>query len=226
MAMTKVEMEHHQKQYQSLMADARSAEQAGLYRIAIEKALASWEHIDGMMQYERRYESKEFRSVPAIDLTLRYAPLLLDFASLDALEGLLKDCRRIEKNTSDSLVDKLAAARALMREAHRLWDHLEWNPRSRQDELRRLLGGDQEQWRGIAEAWDKMGLLRRESEGGTYRLSLSTRMGEVVLAKCPGCGNIVEAPKAMCLEDMVCPECEATTLFVILSAPPLGDPKE
>jgi len=64
MAMTKAEMEHHQQKYQSLMADARAAERAGLYRKAIEKALASWEHIDGMMQYERRYESKEFRSVP------------------------------------------------------------------------------------------------------------------------------------------------------------------
>ena len=226
MAMKKAEMEHHHQQYQSLMADARAAEQAGMYRIAIEKALASWDHIDGMMQYERRYESKEFRSVPAIDMTLRYAPLLLDIASLDALEGMLKDCRRIEKNTSDGLGDKLAAARSFLREAHRLWDHLEWNPRSRQDKLRQLLGGDQNQWRGIAEAWDKMGLLRREPEGATYRLSLSTRMGEVVAAKCPGCGNVVEAPKAMCFEEMACPECDATVLFVILSAPLLGKAKD
>lgn len=218
MAMKKAEMEHHQERYQSLMSDARAAEQAGLYRIAIEKALASWEHIDGMMQYERRYGSKEFRSIPAIDLTLKYAPLLLDFTSLDALEGLLKDRRRIEKNTSDSLGEKLAAARTLMRDAHRLWDHLEWNPRSRQDGLRRVLGGDQDQWRSMAEAWEKMGLLRREPESGTYRLSLSTRMGEVVAGKCPACGSIVEVPKAVCLEKMACPECEATALFVILSA--------
>jgi len=226
MAMTKAEMEYHQQCYHSLMAIARASEQAGMYRVAVEKALASWEHVDGMMQYARKYENKEFSSVPAIDLILKYAPLLLDFGSLDALERLLKDCRRIEKNTSDSMGDKLTSARAFLRDAHRLWDHLEWNPGARQDELRRLLGGDQDRWRGMAEAWDRMGLLRREPEGGSYRLSLFTRMGEVVPAKCPACGNVFEAPKSMCLEEMACPECKASVLFVILPSRPSGDTKE
>ena len=219
-------MENHQRLYQSLTADARAAERAGLYRVAVEKALESWKHIDGMMQYERRYDNKEFASVSTIDLTLKYAPLLLDFTSLNRLEGLLKDCRRIEKNTSDNLGDKLVAARALMWDAHRLWDHLERNPDSRQDELGRLLGGKRERWRGIIEAWEKMGLLRREPEGGTYRLALSTRMGELVSAKCPACGNVSEAPKAMCLEENACPECKTTVLFVILSTRPVADSKE
>ncbi len=224
--MTKAEMVDHQQRYYSLMADARVAEQAGMYHVAVKNALASWEHVDGMMQYARRYEKKEFSSVPAIDLILKYAPLLLDFESLDTLERLLKDYRRIEKNTSERLGEKLTSARASLRDTHRLWDHLEWNPGARQDELRRLLGGDQDRWRGMAEAWDRMGLLRREPERGSYRLSLSTRMGEVVPAKCPVCGNVVEAPKAMCLEEMACPECKVFVLFVILSSQPSGDTKE
>ena len=226
MAMSKAEMEDHQRTYQSLMADARTAERAGLYRTAIEKALESWKHIDGMMQYERRYEDREFGSIPAIDLTLKYAPLLLDFVSLDALEGLLKDCRRIERNTSDNLGEKLATARTRMWEAYHLWDYLEWNPIVRQDELRRLLGGDQDHWRFLAESWDRMGLLRREPEGGTYRLALSTRMGEVVPAKCPACGSVVEAPKAMFLEERACPKCRAGNLFVILSTQSAANAKE
>ncbi len=226
MAMKKDELEHHQRQYQALMADAQAAEQAGLYRAVVEKALESWEHIDGMMQYERRYNKKEFASVPAIELTLKYAPLLLDFASLDRLESLLKDCRRIEKNTSHDLAAKLAAARALMWDAHSLWDHLERNPGLRQDELRKLLGGRQQRWSDMAETWEKMGLLRREPEAGTYRLTLSTRLGEIVSVKCPACGNIAEAPKAMCLEETPCPECQARVLFVVLSTRRTADAKE
>lgn len=226
MAMKKDELEHHQRQYQALMADAQAAEQAGLYRAVVEKALESWEHIDGMMQYERRYNKKEFTGVPAIELTLKYAPLLLDFASLDRLEGLLKDCRRIEKNTSHNLATKLAAARELMWDAHSLWDHLERNPGSRQDELRTLLGGRQKRWCGIAETWEKMGLLQRKPEDETCRLTLSTRLGEIVPVKCPACGNVTEAPKAMCLEETPCPECQKRVLFVIISSRSVTDAKE
>ena len=108
----------------------------------------------------RRYKEEEFETINAIDLALKYAPLLLDFESLDELEQLLKDRKRIEKNTSHDLNDKLATARTQMWEAHRLWDHLERNPHSRQSELRQVLGGDQAQWRAIAELWEKMGLLQ------------------------------------------------------------------
>jgi len=224
MAMAKADMEQHERQYAALMKKARAAERAGLYQVAVKAALASWEHIDGMMRYERRYgENQEFASIPAIDMTLKYAPLLLDFESLNTLEGLLKACKRIEKNTSESLADKLIAARARMRRTHRLWDHLERNPGTRQDKLRQLLGGDQDEWRRMAEDWEKMGLLQRRSEGGSYRVALTTRMGEIVPAKCPACGNVVEAPKAMCLEDATCSECNAPVVFVLLSPQPLAE---
>jgi hypothetical protein len=216
----KAEMQEHHAKYQELMAEARSKEKAGSYRDAIKLALASWDHIDGMMQYRRRYEDVEFRTVEAIDMVLKYAPLLLDFASLDALEWLLKDRRRIEKHTSDSLADSLAEARSLMWDAHRLWDHLEFHPDARQDELREHLGGNQERWRALAAAWETMGLVERVSEGRSYRLALCTRMGKIVPGKCPSCGAVSEAPKAMFLEDTTCPKCGDKVSFVLLAPDP------
>ena len=218
MAMKKAEMENHKRQYQMLMAEAQEAERTGSFREAVANALASWQYVDGMMQYERRYESKDFESILAIDLTLKYAPLLFDRSSLDQLEGLLKSFRRIEKNTSDSLRDRLAAARQLMWDGHRLWNHLERNPGSRQDGLRQLLGGDQDRWRVMVEEWESMGLIRRESEGRSNRLTLVTRMDEKVSAKCSSCGHVVEASKSACLAGMTCPNCNVVALFVILSS--------
>lgn len=226
MAMKKADMEAHRAKYHALMSEARLAERAGLYRKAIESALASWDHIDGMIQFERKYEGKGFASIPTVEIILRYAPLLLDFQSLDALEILLKNFRRIERDTSDSLADKLARARARMWDNHRLWDHLERHPDIRQNELRRVLGGDQAQWRSVADAWEKMGLLRRTPEGGSYRVALSTRLGEPVPAKCPSCGEVVKAPKAIFLEKTACPECREDVLFVILSREVAYDAKE
>ena len=216
-------METHRARYQGLMLKARLSEEVGLYRAAVDLALATWEHIDGMMQYERRYADKEFTSIQGIDMILKYAPLLLDFNSLNTLETLLKNYRRIEKNTSHNLADKLAKARTLMRDAYRLWDHLEHHPEARQDKLRQILGGDQDQWRSMVTAWEKMGLLRRTPESGSYRLALSTRMGKVVSAKCFSCGCVVDAPKAMFLEKQICSECRTRAMFVILSTeiPPI-----
>ena len=219
-------MEDHRAEYQALMSKAQSAEREGFYRRAVELALASWDHIDGMMQYERRYEKKEFANIQGIEMILKYAPLLFDFPNLDKLEAVLKNYRRIEKNTSDNLADKLAEARALMWDAHRLWDHLERHPETKQNKLRQLLGGDQEQWRSVVNTWDKMGLVRRAPEDGSYRLSLSTRMGKVVPGKCPACGGIVTAPKAMLLEKSACPRCGRSVLPVILSSKVTADTKE
>ena len=226
MAMKKAELEQHREEYRRLMGEAQAALQEGLFRDAVKAALSSWNYIDGMMQYERRFEDREFASIEAIEMILTYAPLLLDYRSLDQLGSLLKDYRRIDKNTSQSLADKLAKATALMWDAHRMWDHVEHHAESRQDKLGKVLGGEQAQWRSVAEGWEKMGLVRRVPEGGSYRLALATRMGEVVSGKCPHCGASTQAPKAMFLEELACPDCRAKGLFTLLPKQAMTDTKE
>jgi hypothetical protein len=216
MASTKAELEQHRSEYYRVLDEARSAEEMRLYAKAVELAWASCHHIEGMMQFERKHLQKEFASIGAIDLVLKYAPLIFDFHHLDKLESMLKESRRIEKGTTVSLSEKLAKARAKMWSAHRLWDYLEQHPEVKQDELRRSLGGDQEEWRTITESWDRMGLLRRVPQGQSYGLTLSTRMGEVVSAKCPACGGVADGPKAMFLEKLPCPMCRRSVLFVLL----------
>jgi hypothetical protein len=102
-----------------------------------------------------------------------------------------------------------------MWDAHRMWNHIEEHPETMQDGLRATLGGHQGRWRSIAEAWEKMGVLRRIPQGGSYRLAFITRLGEVVAAKCPSCGDVLEAPKAMWLEHTECPTCHSSVSFVI-----------
>jgi hypothetical protein len=202
--------------YERRMAAAREAARQGLYRRAVEEALEAWPFIDGMMQYARKYKQEEFDTIPAIDLVLQYAPLLLDFRQLDRLGALLKECRRIERDTEADVGEQLATARARMWAAHRLWDYIEQHPDVRQAELRSALGGQQQDWVDILTTWEEMGLLRRTRDSGTYRLALSTRMGEVISAKCPECGAVAEAPKAMLLDALRCAECSKHVVFVLI----------
>jgi hypothetical protein len=213
MAMKKAEMEGHSTAYGAKLEAARHAEDRGLYRPAVEAAMSSWEHIDGMLQYAARYENREFSSIAAIDLVLEYAPLLLDARTLNAVEAFLDTCKRIHRKTSEDLPAKVDAARGRIRDNHRLWGHIQRNGDVRQDELRQTLGGDQNHWRDVAQAWAKMGLVSRAAVGNSYQLSLSTRMGEVVRAKCPSCGHIDQAPKGMFLEKIRCPQCREKRPF-------------
>lgn len=216
MAMTKAELAEHRNKYVNLMKKSREAESSGLYRDAVTHALESWGHIDGMMQYERRFNNREFSSVEGIDMILKYAPLLFDYPNLDMLELLLKERRRIEKNTTQNLGEKLEKARQRMWEAHRLWSYLEQNPETEQDKLCQVLGGNKNTWRSMIDMWESMGLVCLEQEGDKTKLSLATRMGKVVPGKCSACGTLAEAPKAMFLNELNCSECGSKVMFVIL----------
>lgn len=216
MAMKKTELEAHRAEYEARMSSARAAERKGLYRVALEQAASTWDYIDGMMQYERRYQDAEFDSVPAIEMVLKYAPLLFQFESLNRLATLLENSKRIEKHTSADLGEQLRAARQRMWDNHRLWSYLEANSDARQDQLRMRLGGDQDYWRAIAEAWEQMGLLRRVPEGDSYRLLFTTRMDEVVKGKCSACGSVADAPKRTFLCRVTCNRCKEDALFVIV----------
>ena len=217
MAMKKADMEAHYFAYVDYMKQVRHLERKGLFSKAMEKAFEAWELVDGMRQYARKYKEQEFNSVEAIEFVLKYAPMLFDFERLDCLEGMLKSCKRIEKNTSVNLAKRLSETRGIVKKAHKLWNYLEYHPETRQNQLAKLLGGDQDQWRAMAETWEKMGLLSRQKKGNSYRLNIQTRMDAITQGKCSECGSIQEAPKAMFLETLTCPDCRNNTNFVIMT---------
>ena len=112
MPMKKAEMEAHNLQYDDYMAVAQSAEEHGLFKGAVKAAISAWDFIDGMMQYRAKYADAKFSSIPAIDLVLKYAPLLLDSKSLDRLEQLLRErSAHVPRNTSEDVAEELKAAR-------------------------------------------------------------------------------------------------------------------
>lgn len=226
MAMKKAEMAAESLQYRILIDRAAAAERSGLYREAMRSAVAAWPYVDGMVLHARKYGDAEVTAIAAIDLVLRYAPLLLDTAPLDDLERLLAGYKRVLKDAYAPLAERLAQARSQIWENHRLWTHLERHPAAEQDRLREALGGDQARWRAVAEAWERMGLLTRAPLGRSYALTLATRMGEVIRGKCPRCGRVEQAPKAMFLEPVTCPKCKVPVSFVLLSPPPPPQPAE
>jgi hypothetical protein len=84
MAMKKAELEHHQASYHARIQRARTALERRDYREAIEHAMSTFEYVDGMMQFERKYrrpdvfERRKHRYGPSVRAAA---------ASLPKLEG-------------------------------------------------------------------------------------------------------------------------------------------
>jgi hypothetical protein len=216
MAMKKAELEAHSEQYASLMKDVRAAEGQGFFELAMKLAEEALEHVDAMMRYEERWNEREFQTVEAVEILLQYAPLLLDGPRLERVGELLKQSRRVEKNTSESLASKLDTARTQLWLCHRLWDALERNSGLSQAGLTRQCDIQQQKIGQILDRWEKMGLLVRTSREGDVGLELRTRLGCVIQARCHECGEITSGPKAAFLQRLECPECGMQSAFALL----------
>lgn len=217
--MKKAELEHHDNAYQALMYKANAALRSNLYGEATDFAVAAWDHIDGMIQFQRKFADNEVSSVQAIDIVLHYAPLLMDFETLDRLEGLLHSQRRITKSTDIDWETRLRAARVAMWECHQFWTYFEEH--GSVDEAVPDFGkDDRKHWPRIAEDWIAMGLVSRDRTVNASLLSLVTDYSDVVLAKCPSCGSLVKGRKSGCLEEHHCPKCHKRHVFVMLAKSP------
>ena len=217
MAKNKAELQSDATRYRSALSSMSKAHKEGDVLKAIKLAVDASEYIDGMMQFEKRFEKRvERRSVETIDYILKYAPLVFDRQSLETVGALLKAQKRIDKVATDDLAADLAQAIAMMWNAHRLWKVIKETPGMPQDQLRVRLGGKQEVWREIAESWDDLNLIHRIPSGGSYVLSIATSLATQIGGKCSSCGSTGKASVGTFLEDIMCPRCNHKTTFVML----------
>lgn len=217
---TKAELQAAQGKYDECLARAREAESQGRFTDAIKCAAEAWQHVEAMMQYERKFEDAEFRSLPCIDLVLRIAPHLLHNEALEQLGALLKSRKSIDKHATDDLATRLTGANETLGKLHRLWDHIERHAGARQDRLESELGGEQSEWRGICECQETMGFFIRERRGNSFCLYLRARLDSKVRCKCIKCGAESVREKRSALSSHQCERCEQVAAMVWCSEVP------
>ena len=213
MAMVKAEMQAHRASYYELLGKAQDTLLEGLVPEAVAYAVRSLVYVDGMMQFERKYEERQFASIDAIDLILSHAPFIFDLPSINQVAALLKSQRRIEKNTSVDFKAALAESLGFMWCAYHLWNYLERNGACDDENLSRVLGGTDEQRRAVVEACIAIGTISRSGDS-PHRLRLTTRIDDKVHGKCPNCGASGKSAKSNFLEEHHCPRCKSLVSFV------------
>jgi hypothetical protein len=209
----KAELESDFNQYSILRSKMRHAENVGQFQEALVIAVASFEHIDGMMQFDKKFgKQSQFYSIDTIDFVLKHAPMLFDIASIDKLEVLLKAKRTIEKNTTADLAELVTTARSNVLEAYRLWTLFDEAHAVTKTHLK-----NEPILRTIVKFWLKLGLVRLVTSDGAEHHEFTTRMTEKVRGKCPSCGATGAGTKLKLLDVINCPRCKKSVNFVFLA---------
>lgn len=214
--MNKADMEYHHGEYIALISRARCEQEQGRHAEALHAAITSWPHIDGHMQFERRYGQGDVRRVDGLELVLDLAPLLFDFESLEKLDSFLKSQRRIERNTSNDWSSRIMNARLLLREAHALWNRLERSTCA-PPTVNAGSSVNADRWPLILQSWEKIGVIRRNAKNSDIGFELATDFQSPTFAKCPSCGAVAKAPKSKFLDEQPCPRCRNQHSFVLLA---------
>ncbi len=220
--MAKQQLLEAQRAYDRCISQARNAEAAGQYYDAVQSAMAAWDHVADMMKYERQYEEAEHKSLPCVDIVLKYAPYLLDADSLNRMAELLKGQRSIERNTSDDFAARLQAARDILKAVHRLYDRMERDSLVPVRSIVKILGGNQGTWGSICKRLESMEIVHPIEDAGARFVALATNLQKRVRAKCPACGAAVRGSKRGCLSEQECPGCKSQVVYVMIEEIPLS----
>lgn len=213
--MNREEMEGRLHAYESFVEQAALACQERRYKQGLESCIAALPLLDALVKQREQERDGKVGQVEIIEMILLYAPLVLADEMLDKLESYLSENRRIEKKL-EGIRPRLDEANEQLKRCFRLWRQLEDGGICRQSELRQILGGEQDHWRGVAERWDRMGVVSRVEIRGSYDLTLTTKLGEICSAKCSRCGKVVREVKRNLLALESCPICRRSGVHLAL----------
>jgi hypothetical protein len=204
---TKAELEWNANTFKTLSQQARGLIAEYNYTRAIEIALQSLQFIDGMIQYERRYNKQENVQQSTLAIILNYAPVIFHYRAIDTLEAYLLSTKRVHKTSDIDWLERIVAARQMMTSALNLWQCIEVDQDYKHiDNTFRVF---------LTDCWLRLGLIAKRTTnvaGFAFVSSLSERFR----GKCSSCGLVCDTTKETLLSDMNCPGCKVSCSMVIL----------
>lgn len=212
----KAELESEHKQCRAITLRAIAAEREHRYGEAIDLSVSSLKHLDGSIQYERKYLKVEDSQLPTIGIVLVYAPPLFRRDALESVGEVFAKNRRVAKSSGQDLKAQLDHAFDVMDVSFRAWlelDASELLPTSQMRSNPAIVDT-------LYRIWEKIGLIAKVSHGLQTKWSFLTRLEEPTHAKCSRCGHVITGKKIDLLEETRCPMCSVANRFVILGPTP------
>jgi hypothetical protein len=214
---TKAALEIAAERYSQLHEAAAQLAEKRDFLGAVNCASESLHLIPPMMQFERKYNSREFDSVETIDLILTFAPPLFLIDALDKVGEVLGEFRAIERNTDADMASKLSHARSVMQMARGLWTLAERKEAFTSDDAWEQFGGNDEVAMSVVQVWTDVRAIIPTATTPPLQWRLVSPFHDNCRCKCPSCGATGKGLLQFAMQETICPGCKNGVTFVILS---------
>jgi hypothetical protein len=201
------ELESHHDAYADSERTIRAMVEKGEFPTVFSVCTASFPHIVPAIQFRRkRGIVPETPELSAVTTICKFAPPLFEHTRIElALEFVRSS--RVLMQSERNFLDLIEVARKREQLAHLLWNHLERHPGMLQRDIRKQLGVVQEDAVNIVDLWERLGILDRQPENGSYQLYFRTRLDAEVTGRCPNCGVRGKGRKDAFFPSAKCQKC-------------------
>lgn len=201
------ELEAHHDAFIDSEQTISSMVELGCFPQVFSICTASFSHIIPAIRYRKKKGiTPELTDLTAFTTIFKYAPALFEYAVIESLFEFINSSRVLLHAEADYL-NSVKAARKQEQLAHRLWNHIEHHSGMLQRDVRTELGVIPDNAIEIIEVWEKLGILLRHAEDGTYRLIFKTRLDTELTGFCPNCGVHGKGRKELFFRPVKCQKC-------------------
>lgn len=215
MAKKKAELERAHARYLVLAAEVVREREAHDYTAALRQADLAMDETEDAIRYAQKFGELGVEYGVAVIATLACAPLVLRLEPIDRVQALLKSSRltiRALDIDADAMVEE---SRARLSLCHHIYRSIETEPGLSEQNLRDRVGVRWREAEAVLDEWAAAGLVVPQGSRGVRSFFLATRRGAMVVAKCPACANLAEAPKAFFYGVQRCDRCRREVSFVV-----------
>lgn len=208
-------MESAAASYASLCEEAERHLSAGDAEAAVRASVSAITHLDGAMRFAGKYEGATFSIPRCVEIIGRYAPVRLHREAVDAVRSLVKERRRIERESSESIADYMDQAEEVLFGVYRALSSFGHRRALEESVFLRALEGSSGESKNTLELLLASGVVSR-SDAGAEELRIESRLGERWIAACFECGVSVIGAKREFFVMQVCPRCSVESDFVLI----------
>lgn len=206
--MSKARLEDAYFAHSGLLEDANEALKRARSESALQSALDSLASIDGHLKYVKRWGNGAERRPECFRIVFHLAPLLAHEAALDAVCECLRTLRSLDRADRDALLEDARDAQALLATCR---------------DAREATRGGVDITTLASEEVDAIEQLRQVGQLAITSDDVAYLAGDMKLpwrGKCSQCGALVRGAKARFFSEHLCPNCGATSMFVIVERSP------
>lgn len=182
------ELEAHHDEYLELETAISTMLRERQFPAVFSVCEKSLPHIVPAIKFRKKRDiHPETPNLLAFTVVYKYGPPLFEHAVIESFFDFAKSTRLIAKHEKGFLE---LVETALEREeaARLLWNELDLNPRSLQEDIGSKLGLDRRSTVEILEVWAELGIITREAKGNSYESFFRFSPDALTEGMCPACG--------------------------------------